>query len=117
MTKEQAVALAQRAQRRTRKDRESTRAIEIAILRKAALAAGTSALAALQRYEVPNQIGGVPWKVPAWLALLALEGLVDNRFISAIFGGLGDATFSVYGYRAISNKEANAFLVAGEDLP
>ncbi|HET8938990.1 MAG TPA: hypothetical protein VFN67_36350 [Polyangiales bacterium] len=114
LTKEQAVALAQRAQRRNKKERESSRNIEVAIVRKVSLAAGASALAALQRMEVPNQIGPVPWKVPAWLLLLGLEAFIDNRYASAFFGGLGDATFSVYGYRAISNPASNAFLVAGE---
>lgn len=89
--------------------------MEIACLRKASLALGAGIIGGMQRAGVSNAVGPVPWKLIAWPILLAAEAFVENDYISAIAGGLGDATLSTYADRAISTGGAYpTWNVAGE---
>lgn len=117
LTKDQAVAIANRARRERQRNRQSSRNLEAAIVHKASVALSAAGIAALQRAGVSNQVWGVPWKVPAFLVFTALEAFLDNRIASAIFGGASDATLAIYEDRSIGGKYGtgwDALAVAGE---
>lgn len=124
MTKDQAVALARRAQRRSARERFESRQTQVAIVRKGSLAVGAGIIGGLKRAGVPNAIAGtVPWKLPAWLILLLGEAFIDNDWLAAVCGGFGDATLATFTDRAISLTSDTApwYTVAGDesagDLP
>lgn len=117
MTKDQAVRLAENARKRQARERRREQQNEIAITRKAAVALTAGAIGLLKRKNIPNQIPGtqVPWKIPAFVVLTALEFWTNSRLLAAFVGGASDATLASYADRTISNPASNAWLVAGDE--
>lgn len=118
LTKEQAIRRLASSARRNARQRVANKAVQVAIVRKIALASGAGLIGGLKRAGVPNTIGdSFPWKLAAWPVLLVAEAFIPNDWISAIAGGLGDATLVTYTDRLIVNTadpNAKWYQVAGE---
>ncbi|HEX6290298.1 MAG TPA: hypothetical protein VFZ66_13985 [Herpetosiphonaceae bacterium] len=118
LTKEQAIRRLASSARRNARQCVANKAVQVAIVRKIALASGAGLIGGLKRAGVPNTIGdSFPWKLAAWPVLLVAEAFIPNDWISAIAGGLGDATLVTYTDRLIVNTadpNAKWYQVAGE---
>ncbi|SRR6266699_5336383 len=92
-----------------RKNRETTEAIEHAVLHKASVTATALVFGVLARNEVSPEIKGVPWKLPLWLITQTIEAMAPGAF-ATIAGGMADAALAVY----TANAVATSNWVAGE---
>lgn len=110
MSQQTAMALIQRARNVQQKHKAHVRQFETTILRKAGVSLTAAAYGAMNRYAVPNNINGFPWKLGVWLGATLIEALSDSKIVTAFSAGVSDATMAVYMERSISNKT----LVAGE---
>lgn len=112
MSQTTAMQLIQRARNLQSRHKASVKTFETTILRKAGVSMTAAAYGAMNRYAVPNNISGFPWKLGVWLGATLVEALADSRVLTAFSAGVSDATMAVYMERAISTKT----LVAGEDM-
>lgn len=92
------------------KRRAEKRSMTDALVRKGAILSTAGVIGAMNRFDVPVEIGGFPWKVGvaglAWIGEALTGGVAQS-----VFGGIGDGTLAIYVERAISTKT----LIAGED--
>lgn len=84
--------------------------IEDALIRKGTIMGTAGIYGTMNRFDVPVDLGGFPWKVAvaglAWVGEAMSKGAVQS-----VMGGIGDATLAIYVERAITQKT----LIAGED--
>ena len=104
MTRDQAVAIAQRARGRDKKNRIRQRELENALVRKAAVSLTAGAYGMLKRYAISDEVAGFPWKVPVWAGATFIEVISDSPLVAAFFAGISDATEAVYITNALGTK-------------
>ena len=66
----------------------------------------------MKRFGVKDDVKGVPWKLPVWLAATVVEALSRSPLVQAFAAGVSDASMAIYIDQSIANKT----LVAGDEI-
>lgn len=79
------------------------------LIRKGAIIATAGTYGTMNRFDVPVEVGGFPWKL-AVMGLSFIGEATTQGPAQAAFSGVGDATMAIYLERSISTNT----LVAGD---
>ncbi len=98
------------AQSRIQRDKNNTKHLESALVRKSVGAMSSGIYGAMNRFGVPVTIKGFPWKLGVWVGATVMEALTRGM-VQAASGAVSDNTMGIYIYDAVTKGT----VIAGDD--